>query len=486
MKGIIFRSQKCSIHMKGKKIKSVISSLSSSEMLSLRDFVQSPYFNKNPHLMALVDYLSDKYPDFGDQVFEPQSLAKSPYFDQPITAKKLSYYLSDFQKLLDQFLVVERLQQKEYLREYMCINALRERNLRDQFMTRILRFQDRLDELGHFHREALTVRFMVSDVIAELSTYQNKETEASLQKAIDNLFELFLTNVLRYASESRNRMSVQYPNPPRIPLLEELEDLFQEYRQRSPVINLHYLLYACVQNPEEDEYFDELRKHLSIHQQAMGADQLRNFYLSTINISLRKMRSKPNKYTQATLDIYTEGIDNRALMEGNYLSPWTFTNTIKLALRAHRIQWAERFMHNYQKLLSKDQRNNVLGLTKGELAFAQGEYHEALAHLNNVSTTAIRYHILVSILRIKSLWELEEINPAIAALSAFKVYLSRTRGIALPWKKGAQSFCQLLHRISVGGTERKRLETRDLINNTALLIDKAWLMKVFAQENPKL
>lgn len=472
--------------MKGKKIKLILVALSPKEMLAFSEFVQSPYFNKNTQLVSLVDYLSQQHPNFDEQLFEPASLSTALQLVEPLNAKKLSYLLSDLQQLLDKFLVVERIQQKPYLREYMCINALRERNLRDLYLNRILKFQERLNRPGHYHREAMTVRFMVSDIVAEMSDSKIKEMETSLQTAIDNLFELFLSNLLRYAAEGRNRMSIQYLNPPRIPLLEEMEVLFQEYRDRNPVIAIYYLLYACVRNPQDDTYFDELRELLPSHQQAIGPRQLRTIYLSTINISLRKMRSKPDKYTQATLDLYTEGIDNRALMDGNYLSPWTFTNTVKLALRALRIAWAKDFIENYQKLLFKDQRKDVLGLNRADLAFAQGEFHEALAHLNDVSTTTIRYHILVSILRIKAFWELDEIGPAIAALSAFKVYLSRTRGIAPPLKKGAQNFCQLLHRISVGGTKRKRLETKDLLIKTALVIDKQWLMRAFKKEFPKL
>ncbi len=472
--------------MKGKKIKAILSALSSKEMSAFHEFVHSPYFNKNPQLTLLVSFLCERHPNFDENVFEPEYLASALSREAPMTAKKLSYLLSDLQQIIDQFLVAERIKEKSYLREYMCINALRERNLREVFLPRVLKFQERLAQPGHYHREALTVRFMVSDIIAELSDSKIKDMETSLQTAIDNLFELFLTNLLRYAYKSQNRMAIQFLNPPHIPLLEELEVLFQQYSQSSPGIRIYYLLYACVREPEKDEYFDQLRILLPQHQESLGIRQLRIIYLATINISLRKMRSNPEKYTQATLDLYTEGIDNRALVEGNYLSQWTFNNTIKLALRARQIDWAEDFINNYQKLVIKEQRTDALGLNLAELSFARGAFHEALAHLNNVATTTIRYHILVSILRIKSFWELQEFGPAIAALSAFKVYLSRTRGIAPPLKKGAQSFCQLLHRISVGGTERKRLETKDLIAKTGLVIDKPWLMKAFARENPKL
>ncbi|MEO0726334.1 MAG: hypothetical protein AAFZ63_17460 [Bacteroidota bacterium] len=116
----------------------------------------------------------------------------------------------------------------------------------------------------------------------------------------------------------------------------------------------------------------------------------------------------------------------------------------------------------------------------------RGDFNEVLAQLNDVSTVEVRYHILVNTLKIKALWELEEHKSATAALLAFKVYLSRTKRIAPPLKKGAQNFCQFLHRISVGGTERKRLETKEKILQSKLLIDKQWVLKTFQKANPTL
>ena len=300
--------------MKGKKIRLILGMLSAKEMLDFSEFVQSPYFNKDPQLVSLTAYLQELHPDFSGPIF---SLNKIPaeLFETGIgSAKKVSYLLSNLQQLLEQFLVVQRLKSKAYLHEFMCINALRERNLRELYLNRLQRFQENLSQTDIYHREALTIRFMVSDIIADLADSRIEEMEESLQQAIDALFEFFLSNVLRYAYKSHNRQAIQFLNPPHIPLLQELEGLVQQYQERNPIIQLYYLLYACVREPEQDQYFDELRALLPQHQNELGERQLRIIYLATINISLRKMRSKPEKYTQTTLDLYTEGMDNRAWM----------------------------------------------------------------------------------------------------------------------------------------------------------------------------
>lgn len=472
--------------MKGKKLYLILSAFSDKEMQAFCDFVQSPYFNKNAHLISFAAHLAELHPHYGESPFEKEQLPADLIPDETLTDKRISYLISGLQQLVERFLVIDRLQDKTYTQEYVLINALRAKNLRELYLPRIKKLQKTLDSPPEYHREQLTVRFMLSDVVADIGGAKIESMESSLQTATDHLFELYLVNILRFAYKDQNRQGIQFLNPTSIPLLNELEPYFQEYRDRNPLILLYHQLYCCVREPEKDHYFDELCTLLPQYQHMLGDRQLRIIYLATINISLRMMRSKPDKYTQTTLDLYTEGIDNRALLENNNLSQWAFNNTVKLAIRAQRLDWVENFIQNYQQLLLKQDRKNATGLNQAELAFARGDFHGTLAYLNDVSTTSIRYHILVSILRIKSFWELQEMKPAIAALSAFKVYLSRTRGIAPPLKKGAQNFCQLLHRISVGGSKKKRLETKEQITQTALLIDKQWLIKTFQKENPKL
>ena len=476
----------CRKIMKGKKIILLLSAFSRQEMQAFGEFVRSPYFNKSPLLMDLVDYLSQEHPHIPSHTFEPQHLPEHIFPDGQLSAKKLSYILSDLQDLLEQFLVIHRLQQKPYLRKYMYVNALREHDLHGLYVTELKKLHDRLSEFDQYHREALTIRYFVSDLHASVKHSKVADLENELQTAINHLYEFFLTNVLRYAYEGLNRQAIQFLQASQIPLLEQLEPLFTEYGEQNPLIKLYHLLYVCAQKPQEDEPFDQLRSLLSQKQHVLGTEQLRIIYFATINLGLRKMRTKPQKYTQTTLDLYTEGIENGALIEGNNLSQWTFSNTIKLALRAQKYDWAEHFIENYQELLLKEQRSNALGLNLAELAFAREAFHDVLGHLNDVATTEVRYHILVNTLKIKTLWELEEIQPATAALLALKVYLSRTKRIAPPLRTAVQNFCQMLHRIAIGGTERKRLETREKIAQTKLLMDKPWLLKIFARENPKL
>ncbi|MEL6656341.1 MAG: hypothetical protein AAFR36_07845 [Bacteroidota bacterium] len=472
--------------MKGKKIILLLEALDRQEMQSLGDFIRSPYFNKNPLLVTLVEHLARQHPQLPTDVFELENLPTDLFPKGQASAKKLSYLLSDLQQLIEQFLVVNRLQKRPISQEYMCLNALREHELYDLYIPRLKKLHDRLAEPEVYHREALTVRYFVSDMQAGIKNSKVATQEDQLQTAINHLYELFLINVLRYAYEGESRQSIQFIQTTQIPLLEQLEPLFEDFGKRNPLIKVYSLLYACVRDPQQDEPFDELRVLVNENQHLMARDQLRTIYLATINLSLRKMRTNPSKYTQTTLDLYTEGIENRALIEANNLSQWTFSNTIKLALRAKQYDWAENFIGNYQGLLLKEERPNALGLNKAELAFVREDYNEVLAQLNDVATVEVRYHILVNVLKIKAFWELEEYKAATAALLAFKVYLSRTKRIAPPLKTGAQNFCQLLHRISTGGTERKRLETKEKILQAKLLIDKQWVLKAFQKENPTL
>ena len=152
--------------MKGKKLYLILSAFSSKEMRAFCDFVQSPYFNKSSSLIAFAAHLAELHPDFPEDVFERSSLPPTLLPNEELTNKRISYLISDLQQLVERFLVVDRLKEKSHLHEYMCINALRDKNLRELYHPRLIRYVEQMKQPEVYHREQMVVRFMAGDVLA--------------------------------------------------------------------------------------------------------------------------------------------------------------------------------------------------------------------------------------------------------------------------------------------------------------------------------
>lgn len=453
-------------------------------MQSFTDFVGSPYFNKNRQLLQLTEYLARIYPSFESDVFELTSLPQNLLNEEVLTEKKIAYLLTNLYQLIEKYLIYTRMDTKIYLSQYHLVNELMKRGLNVIYEPQLKSLKENLNQPFHYNKEQFTLKYLTADLSASLTNNTPEERDSLLQESIGQLLEFYQINMLRYGHEMHSRKYVQSTDNIQLPFASQLETYLESYEPDNPLIKIYHCLYLLAKNPDEEGHFIKLLELIRTHQSKIGAQELKTIYLSTINQSLRKMRLEPEKYTKVTLDLYQQGIDNNALIEDGQVSQWTFTNTVKLALRAAQYQWAEDFINNYHHLLPEAERKNALSLNKAELAFATGDPAKALDFLQQVRTIGPRYHILENIIRIKCLWETGEYKAALSTLASFKVYLSRSKNMAPQIKKSCQNFCQLLHRISVKGTPKKRLETKERILNTKLLAEKQWLLDTFGKENP--
>jgi len=67
-------------------------------------------------------------------------------------------------------------------------------------------------------------------------------------------------------------------------------------------------------------------------------------YLAAVKYSLRKLRQGKQEYREIALQLYSEAIERKILMENGVLSPWSFGNVVKLATQLHRYDWAIEFI----------------------------------------------------------------------------------------------------------------------------------------------
>jgi len=72
---------------------------------------------------------------------------------------------------------------------------------------------------------------------------------------------------------------------------------------------------------------------LQLNHPELGSDlsSLRPLYLAAVNYSLRKLRQGKQEYREIALQLYSEAIERKILMENGVLSPWSFGNIVKLA-----------------------------------------------------------------------------------------------------------------------------------------------------------
>jgi len=119
--------------MHATKLIQLLHQLSPEEMFRLRDFVQSPYHNKNEHVQALFLYLDGRYPELAAQHIEKRVVWQKLYPDKIYDDLKLRHVASLLLKVCEEFLQTEALRQKPMLAGAQLLEAYRRKRLGKHF-----------------------------------------------------------------------------------------------------------------------------------------------------------------------------------------------------------------------------------------------------------------------------------------------------------------------------------------------------------------
>ena len=243
-------------------------------------------------------------------------------------------------------------------------------------------------------------------------------------------------------------------------------------------------IFRALSDEGQEYHFDALLGELDTISKAVPTDRLREIYFMAINYCARKIRQGQERYVEEALSLYTKGIERRILMEQDNLSPWTFTNVVKLALRLKRYQWIEQFIAQKGKLLPEAFQENALHYNYAELYYYTKSYEKAQEHLMQVAYSDLNYYLGARTMLAKIYYEQDEEEALLSLIAAFTIFLKRNKQVSSAIKETFLNFCDLLYQlVRREGRKLEGLEKR--IAGTELLTDRAWLLKAWQQKTGK-
>ncbi|RPI14334.1 MAG: hypothetical protein EHM58_16675, partial [Ignavibacteriae bacterium] len=119
--------------MKESKIKELLKALSVVEFKRFGDFIRSPFFNKNPHLVTLYDYFSKYNENFDKLAVLNEDIFRFVFKNEKYSEIKVRILLSNFVKLIEEYLVYISGTKNVIYQKTLLVNTLHQRNLTKNF-----------------------------------------------------------------------------------------------------------------------------------------------------------------------------------------------------------------------------------------------------------------------------------------------------------------------------------------------------------------
>ncbi len=466
--------------MYNSKLIELLSTFSTSELREFKDFVSSPFFNKNEELVLFYLYLKKIAPDFPVKKVRREAVYAALFKGKKYDEKHLNYLMSFLLKLAEQYIGFSKYRTQGILPEYHILSSCLDRQLNKHYQNIFQKARKKLDAnplrgTEHYYQNYLL--YQVED--QQFGLQKVRRYDANIQRAANQLDLFYLNQKLKYACEMLDRektLSVNYQQSMLKEIALYLESLDME---SSPAIAIYYHIYLTLTEENGDPYFERLKALLNKYTYRFSQFEVKEMYLLALNFCIRKVREKDDRYVLEAFTLFKNGIENKSLYENNLLSPWTFKNTIKLGLRLKQFDWTENFIKNYKDDLDEETRDNALNYNLADLYYYKKDFEKAQNLLQRVEFSDVFYALSSKVMLLKIYFEKKEDEALYNLLNSFKVYLRRNKLISNNVKKTYMNFISLLSQISKNQPLQKEAIQQKIIN-TELLTDRKWLLEIIA------
>ena len=471
--------------MEKSKLIQILRTFDKKELRRCKDFVHSPYFNKNKEVIRLYDYLFTIAPHFPPAKIEKERLYAKVFGKKSFDKGHLHYVSCMLVKLLEQFLGQEKYESSNIFPKMFALNSYLDKDISKSFES----LQKRLyKEFSEAHHKSIDSNFYynlfyISDIEQRYYVKNgllNKADEVS-QKTVDSLDDFYFASKLRYSYAILDRQHAVSYNF-KIQFLEEvLCHLKTRDINQKPFIQMYYHLINLLKDKDDNDLYLTCKEYLLKHQNRFSKFEIKELYLFITNYCILRFRAGDRDYFEPELlQLYSKGIENGALLENEYIEPSTFTNTVRLGLNMQKNDWVKNFISRNSSKIKEEFRETVSNFNLAALCFEKKDYDMTFYHLNQMGTLSRDLSIIYSLGRrmmyLKMYYELGEFDPLEATINSFLVYLKRDKTWAKKKKSPYHNFVLILNMM-INTTPDKVPKIRERINNTQLLTTRGWLLE---------
>lgn len=463
--------------MQNRKVIRLLKTCSPEELDEMAKFLRSPFYNQDPLVVSLFDSLREFHPDFSEPKLTKQQVFQSVFQHDQYDDKTLRYLFSDLTKLLEHFLAIQKIREHPSHLQLALLEAQSERGLQKGYRHTSQQMEQNIS--GKSSSDSFFTKMQWSEIREKHFQKQRvRRFDPSLQHFADQLDQYYFLNRLKIACAMLDRQTILQTEYKLNISDAWIQHLTANAFYGEPLIQIYYSIFQALRHETDESHFADLIAYIHEFSSAIAVKDLKDIYLFAINYCARKIRQGKEKYVGEALQLYRDGIERSLLLDERGLSPWAFTNVVKLALRQQQYDWIEVFINRYAPLLPEQFRENALHYNLAELYYYTNRFHLAQQHLVQVQFSDLNYYLGARVLLAKIFYESGEEEALLSLISSFTVFLKRNKALSGNLKRTYLNFCQILFQI-VRRSPTRMKKLGETINNSELLTDRAWLEKVY-------
>ncbi len=473
--------------MHNSKLIIILRSLSASHLKQFRDFVASPFFNKNDKLIILYAYLYKYQPDFTHKKLQEAQVVKHIFGRQTPNKDALAKLSSKLLKLLEQFIAYQKIAAQPLIGKLELLNFYDQQNLTTPFnntFNNIKKLQNQYpyQDSRYFYNQLL-IEIQYSQ---HLSTKKDTGTDDVNFEAINStLDQFYLRAKLEQLCLMINRQRTTQFDYTFLMKDKLMDTLAQSPYLQVPVINIWYQALQLLTQAQNKTHYLALKQQLQEHTLILAPNEIRILYTYLENTSASIFKDAMERY-QELFSLYQPQLQQQVIYTNGYLLPPIFRNIVTVALRLQKLKWLDVFLIQHEnKIIPEYQdREDMYRLCKAMLSFEQNNYEQTLDLLNTLACDNIFTKMDERRIRLKIYYELNYENLFEDLINSFRKFMVDNKNkIASAHVQANRDFINFAYQLYK--TIPKQHKTINLLEtnmkNTQILPEKSWLLEKIEQ-----
>ncbi len=475
------------------KLIEVLRTFSKEEMKSFKDFVNSPFFNRNKSVIRLNDILKKYWPAFDSDSLNKQRIFTKLYPQKKYNDIVMRILISDLLKLSEEFLAYTRYKSTPVLSRKMLLGELKERRLDRLFERHYRMAEEFLNSSGIYnHYYFLDLYDLENQRIDFLiSRDRQPETAKNIVKQGEYLacFSLIgLLNIVHELLSQKDVLDVSFNFELAVEYAKNLnlEGVVEYMRVNNysyyPLIAIYYYMYKAALDTGDDESYFMLKKLIDENFNRFGKQERFNLLIILESICVKKISLGKTGFNLHLMEIYNFMIKENlyAHTEKDFIQINLFRNIFYTAVILKRLNWAEEFVEKFSSKVNPEQKDNILNFSRAVLLFEKRQFEHALESISKVNHKFFVYKFDSRVLTLKIFYELGAVEQAISLIDSFLHFLSNNRNIGTHDRLRFGRFLKYLRefiRLKTGSGGQDARFLTEKINSDSGVINQKWLLE---------
>jgi len=466
------------------KVISLLKTLSKEEIREFALFVVSPFFNKEKVHAKLLEILKKNHPGFPPEKIEKQHIYSLLYPGRNYNDGAMRNIISDFQKLVMDFLRIKGLYRSDYYKEHFLLAELMERNERTLFDKQKLKINSVLDS-GYKDDDYFLKKYFTDEHDENMNVKTSDKYLLSFEsKLLDSLLPYIILKILYLNSKILNtNVNISYSIEPVmdtefIQFLESKGSRYLEYTY----INSFYLMYKLLSSGKK-EFFFELKVLLEDRFSEIDRSTLRNLYTCLENYAASMLnRGEPDFYKELFY-IFRKELELKIYHGGfGHMRHVFYLNVVSTGLEAGEMKWVEKFIDEYIDEVYPGYRQSCYNMAQAIIFYWKKDYDNALTFLSKVTLDDLPFKLNTRSLYMKLYYDLNETETFYSYIDSLRHFLTNNKkelGSIVDSFASYINYTKKLFDLKNSGknTDFDAKKFLDEISQNNLIINKPWLIQ---------